>query len=312
MAEIDKTLARRKSEVASRRGALSALKQQELEKLLNQTVSEQAPVRVILRCPDGEAAPLSFAQERLWFLNQLERESIAYNVCIPLRITGQLNVAALSQSINEAVRRHESLRTTFISRDGKPIQIIAEPTITGLPIVDLGMLPELQRSAVVERLLHEGYRRKFNLAAGPLFQPALFRVTDEEHILLVLLHHIVFDQWSMQILTREVGEIYQSFDLGQTSSLPELPVQYADFAHWHRDLMRDDVLAQELSYWRKQLEDSPELLNLPTDRPRPPVMAAVESRIAPPAIAIARVTVSGSFNAMARGLMTLPTSSTAR
>ncbi len=272
MAEVNETLARRRSELASRRGALSALKQQELERLLKKSVSEPSPARVIPQRPADQPALLSFAQERLWFLDQLEQQNIGFNVCFPLRITGRLNLPALSQSINESVRRHESLRTTFVAQDGRPVQVIGPPRGAELAVADLSTLPEPERERVVRRLIHEGYRRPFNLAEGPLFQPTLFRLSSEEHVLLLLLHHIVFDQWSMQILAREVGESYQAFDQGEMSSLPELSVQYADVAHWHRDLLRDDVLGERVSYWRKQLEDSPEILNLPTDRPRPPVM----------------------------------------
>ena len=272
MSETNDLLARRRSELASRRGALSALKQQELERLLNRSVAEEAPALAIPVRPADEPAPLSFAQERLWFLYQLEPEGAAYNVCLPLRITGRLNLAALSQSINEAVRRHESLRTTFVPVDGKPVQIVSPARNLELPIVDLTSLPESQRKEVVRRLVDEGSRRCFDLAEGPLFQRALFRVAKEEYVLMVLLHHIIVDEWSKQLLVREVGEIYQAFDQGHSSSLPELPIQYADFAHWHRQRLRDEMLEQELSYWRTQLDDSPPMLNLPIDRPRPPVM----------------------------------------
>jgi amino acid adenylation domain-containing protein len=222
--------------------------------------------------PADEPAPLSFAQERLWFLHQLEFESTAYNVCFPLRITGRLNLAALNQSLNAAVRRHEALRTTFGAVDGRPVQFINPARNLDLSIVDLSSLPDSQREDVVRRLVHEGSRRHLNLAEGPLFQPALFRVAKDEHVLVVLLHHIIFDEWSRPLLVREVGEVYQTFDQGHPSLLPELPIQYADFAHWHRQSLREEVLEQELSYWRKQLDDSPPMINLPTDRPRPPVM----------------------------------------
>jgi len=272
MGERNDTLARRKSELASRRGALSALKQQELDRLLNRSVIEESPVRMIPARPADEPAPLSFAQERLWFLYQLDPESTAYNVCFPLQITGRLNLVALNQSINEAVRGHESLRTTFGAVDGRPVQIINPARNLDLPIVDLSSIPDAKRKDVVRKLVHDGSRRLFDLAEGPLFQPTLVRVGKDEHVLLVLLHHIIFDEWSRQLLVREVGEIYQAFDQGHPSSLPELPIQYSDFAYWHRQSLRDELLEQELSYWRKQLEDSPAMMNLPTDRPRPPVM----------------------------------------
>ncbi|HEX5885316.1 MAG TPA: amino acid adenylation domain-containing protein, partial [Pyrinomonadaceae bacterium] len=272
MAETNETLANRRSELALRRGTLSALKQQELERLFKNAVAEQTPVQTIPQRPEGQPAPLSFAQERLWFLHQLEPESITYNVCLALRITGRLNIPAMSQSINEVMRRHESLRTTFASPDGRPVQVILAPQNSELPFTDLSILPESQRQMVVKRLAREGYRRRFDLVAGPLFQPLLFRLAPEEHILLLRFHHIIFDQWSLDILTRDVGESYEAFEQGQASSLPEPRLQYADFAHWHRESLTDDVLVREVSYWRKQLEDSPEIMNLPTDRPRPPLM----------------------------------------
>ena len=265
-------IARRRSELASRRGALSALKQQELDRLLNRSVSDEAPARMIPLRPADDPAPLSFAQERLWFLYQLEPDSTAYNVCFPLQINGRLNLPALDQSINEAVRRHESLRTTFSESNGRPVQIINTPAHRDLPIVDLSLLSKSERSEVVRRLVHDAGGRRFDLAAGPLFQPAVFRLGKDEHVLLVLLHHIIFDEWSRPLLVREVGEIYQSFEQGQPSSLPDLSVQYADFAHWHRETLKGETLEKELSYWRDQLDGSPEMMNLPVDRARPAVM----------------------------------------
>lgn len=272
MAEINETLANRRSELALRRGALSALKQQELERLLNKAASEQTPARVIPQRPSDQPAPLSFAQERLWFLHQLEPDSITYNICLPLRITGRLNIPAMSQSINEVMRRHESLRTTFAAREGHPVQVIVPPPNGELPLTDVSTLPESQRQTVVKRLTYEGYRHQFDLSNGPLFDPLLLRLAREEHILLLRFHHIIFDQWSLDILTRDVGKCYQAFEQGHASSLPEPRLQYADFAHWHRESLTADVLDREVSYWRKQLEDSPEIMNLPTDRPRPRLM----------------------------------------
>ncbi|HEX6284046.1 MAG TPA: amino acid adenylation domain-containing protein, partial [Pyrinomonadaceae bacterium] len=272
MSETNDILARRRSELASRRGALSALQQQELQRLLNRSVADEAPARMIPVRPADEPAPLSFAQERLWFLYQLEPESTAYNVCFPLQINGRLNLPALTQSINEAVRRHESLRTTFAAIEGRPVQIINRPSYRELPIVDLSSLPLADRTEAVHRLVRDGANRRFDLAAGPLFQPVVIRVADDQHVLLVLLHHIIFDEWSRPLLVRDVGETYQAFDQGHPSSLSDLPVQYADFAHWHRHTLREEILEQELSYWREQLDGSPEMMNLPVDRPRPPVM----------------------------------------
>jgi amino acid adenylation domain-containing protein len=159
-----------------------------------------------------------------------------------------------------------------MARDGKPIQVAAAAENVAVPLVDLSSLADAERDETVRRLVHEGGRRGFDLARGPLFQPTLIRVSEAEHVLLVLMHHVIVDEWSKQLLVREVGEIYQAFEQGHASTLPELSIQYADYAYWHRDSLRDEVLEQELGYWREQLDGSPELLNLPVDRPRPPVM----------------------------------------
>src|SRR6476620_135461 len=170
MASTNDTLARRRSELAARRDALSAIKQQELERLLNKSIGQEAAARVIPPRPADQAAPLSFAQERLWFLYQLDPESTAYNVCYPLRITGRLNLPALTQAINETVRRHDSLRTTFAEVDGKPVQNAGPARELVVPIVDLNLLPESERQKTARRLVHEGGSRRFDLARGPLFQ----------------------------------------------------------------------------------------------------------------------------------------------
>src|SRR5690242_14861707 len=257
MASTNDTLARRRSELAARRDALSALKQQELDRLLNKSIGQEPAARVILPRPSDVAAPLSFARARLWFLYQLDPESTAYNVCYPLRISGRLNLPALTQAINETVRRHDSLRTTFHEVDGRPVQVAGAVKQINVPIVDLTLLPETERQQIARRLVYEGGSRRFDLAIGPLFQPSLFRVAEQEHVLMVLIQHIIVDEWSKQLLVREVGELYQAFDQGHESTLAELSIQYADYAHWHRDSMRDEVLERELSYWREQLADSP-------------------------------------------------------
>ncbi len=258
-------LAQRKAELGARRATLSAFQREKLDELLRQ--SERAPAQVIPRRPRDEASPLSFAQERLWFLDQLEPASIAYNMCTPFRITGRLNAIALEQSIDETVRRHASLRTTFVSRDGQPVQVISPSRVLALPIVDISSLPDTECEAVAQRLIREGSDRPFDLANGPLLRTVLLRLGAADHILLMSLHHIIFDEWSMQVLIRDAAEIYSTFADGEASLLPELPIQYADFAHWQRDWLTGNVLEKELSYWRQQLHDSPPSLNLPFDRP---------------------------------------------
>ncbi|MFL6332077.1 MAG: amino acid adenylation domain-containing protein, partial [Pyrinomonadaceae bacterium] len=216
---------------------------------------------------DGEL-PLSFAQQRLWFLDQLEPNSPVYNLAVVLRVTGTLDVAALGRSLDEVVRRHEVLRTTFKVVGSSPVQEIRAELRVGLPLLKLGGSAE-EREAEALRLAQEEGQRPFDLAAGPLLRAQLLRVDDAEHVLLFTMHHIISDGWSMGVLIKEVTALYAAFSRGEQPSLPELPVQYADYAVWQRGWLRGEVLEAQLSYWRRQLEGAPSSLELPTDRPRP-------------------------------------------
>jgi len=213
--------------------------------------------------------PLSFAQQRLWFIEQLEPGQSTYNISAAVRLTGVLDAAALERSLSEVVRRHEALRTTFPTVDGLPVQRIAEPSTLQLPLVDLSQLSEAERE--VERRATEEAQRPFDLVTGPLLRAKLLRVSAEEHVVLVTMHHIVSDGWSMSLLVREVTALYEAYRSGQESPLPELPIQYADYAAWQREWLSGDVLEKELSYWREQLAGAPPVLELPTDHVRPPV-----------------------------------------
>src|ERR1700752_4989471 len=184
MSVTNDTLAQRRAQLAARRAALSDLKRQELEGLLQNVTVESAPTRVIPQRPRGEIPPLSFAQERLWFLDQLEPESAAYNVCAPFRITGRLNEATLRQSIGETVRRHESLRTTFVEVDGQPVQVISESSNPHFQLVNIAALPMSEREVVARRVMSAATQRPFDLANGPLLQIILFRNSDEDHVLI--------------------------------------------------------------------------------------------------------------------------------
>ncbi|HEX8246226.1 MAG TPA: amino acid adenylation domain-containing protein, partial [Longimicrobium sp.] len=213
---------------------------------------------------------LSFAQERLWFLDQLESGSAFYNLPFALRLRGALDVGALERSLREIVRRHEALRTTFRERDGTPLQFITPFGGFGVPVKDLSRLPEDAREAEVQReLVAEGGARPFDLTAGPLFRAILLRLGAEEHVLLLSQHHVVSDGWSMGVLYREMSALYEAYREGRESPLPELAVQYADYAVWQRALMEGEVLDRQLAYWRQRLAGAPELLELPADRPRP-------------------------------------------
>ncbi len=218
------------------------------------------------------AFPTSFAQQRLWFLDQLAPGTCFYNVPITLRLRGTIDHQALTQSFNEIVHRHEALRTTFAWMDGQPVQVISPCVDVSLPLIDLHPLPTGERHAELHRLLRNAMQRSFDLSQGPLLQFMLIQLSATEWVLLLNFHHIVFDEWSSGIFIQELGALYTAFQQGQPSPLPELPIQYADFAHWQREWLRGDVLQTQLAYWRQQLKQVP-MLDLPTDRLRPPVQS---------------------------------------
>ncbi|HYN84227.1 MAG TPA: condensation domain-containing protein, partial [Pyrinomonadaceae bacterium] len=217
----------------------------------------------------GDELPLSFAQQRLWFLNELTGGDPAFNIFTPVRITGRLDAGALAESLNAVVARHESLRTVFSSAEGQPVQVILPRVRLSLPLTDLGALPEAEREAEVRRLAADEARRLFDLAEGPLLRAALLRLGDDEHVLLLTMHHIVSDAWSMAILIEELSAFYTAFAEGRAPEPAELPIQYADFAVWQRAWLRGEVLEAQLSYWKRQLAGLPSEVKLPTDRPRP-------------------------------------------
>jgi amino acid adenylation domain-containing protein len=223
--------------------------------------------------PEGEvfAFPLSFAQQRLWFLDQLEPGTALYNVPANLRLTGALDVPALERALTEVVRRHEALRTVFHLFGEAPRQVVLPPAPVPLPLEDLSGLPEdARRAALRERTTREAVR-PFDLEAGPLFRATLLRLGAEEHVLVVCMHHIVSDGWSLGVLVRDLAALYDAFRQGRPSPLPELPVQYADVAVWQRENLEGEALDQQVAYWREQLAGAPTVLELPTDRPRPAV-----------------------------------------
>ncbi|HEU4880944.1 MAG TPA: FkbM family methyltransferase, partial [Longimicrobium sp.] len=217
------------------------------------------------------ALPLSFAQERLWFIDRMEPGSTAYNIPAAWRLGGALDVAALERSLGEIVRRHEALRTVFAEAGGSPVQVIAPFGGFALPVEDLSDLGDADREAAVRERVGEEARRAFDLSAGPLFRAALLRLDAEEHVLLLSMHHIVSDGWSMGVLFRELSALYEAHREGRESPLPELRVQYADYAVWQREQLEGEVLDRQLAYWKERLGGAPELLELPTDHPRPPV-----------------------------------------
>ncbi|HET9226008.1 MAG TPA: condensation domain-containing protein, partial [Thermoanaerobaculia bacterium] len=211
----------------------------------------------------------SFSQQRLWFLDRLEPGSVAYNLAPAVRLAGSLNVAALAGALSGIVSRHESLRTRFVERDGEPWQVIAEPVPLPLPVFDLAGLPAAMLEQETLRLGAAHARRPFDLAHGPVLRSTLLRLGVREHVLLVGMHHIVSDGWSMGIFVRELGELYRGFVSGEPAELPELPIQYADFATWQRQWLREEVMEERLGWWTKQLAGAPQVADLPLDRPRP-------------------------------------------
>ncbi|MEW5930904.1 MAG: amino acid adenylation domain-containing protein, partial [Gemmatimonadota bacterium] len=217
---------------------------------------------------DGSPLPLSFAQQRLWLVDRIEPDSAAYNMPSPLRLRGALELRVLRASLDALVRRHESLRTVFPEEGGRPAQVVRPAGRVPLPMVDLRGLPEEARQAEAKRLSGAEAMRPFDLARGPLLRSTLVRLDEEDHVLLFNLHHIVSDGWSMQVLVREVSTFYAAFARGEPADLPELPVQYADFAVWQREWLSGEVLQAQIGFWRERLEGAPPLLEVPTDRPR--------------------------------------------
>ena len=253
--DLRKELANRKSEL------LALLRQAD-------TVTSPAslPLKPVARDRD---LPLSFAQQRLWFLDQLGTGS-AYNIPLAIRLLGLPNIMALEDSLNEIIRRHEALRTTFRSSDGRPVQVISEKMSLTMPLIDLSGQPKMEREVAAKQLARNEAMRRFDLGKGPLFHAALIRLSEDEHILLLTMHHIITDGWSMSVFTSELATLYKAYCIGEASPLAELPIQYADFVHWQREWLQGEVLENQVTYWRKQLQGVP-VLQLFTDRPRPSV-----------------------------------------
>jgi len=232
--------------------------------------SQAPPMITVAR---DKELPLSFAQQRLWFLNQLEPGGTSYNIPQAIRVSGVLNLAVLEQSLNEIVRRHESLRTTFAMMDGRPVQVVAESRSVLIPVVDIHQLPQAEREAETQRLVREREeaQRPFDLTQGPLLRASLVRLQEEEHVLLLTMHHVISDAWSMSVLFRELAALYGAFLTERGSPLAELSIQYVDYAVWQREWLQGGVLQKQLGYWKQRLAGAPAMLELPTDRPRPAV-----------------------------------------
>ncbi|RNB58932.1 amino acid adenylation domain-containing protein [Brevibacillus gelatini] len=225
----------------------------------------------ILPVPRDQHLPLSFAQQRLWFLDRLIPDSALYNIPSAMRITGQLNIQAWERSLQMIIERHESLRTTFTDIDGEAVQVIHPALEWHLAHIDLRDLPDEERDAQVQRLEKAEATQPFHLRTGPLMRATLIQTGDEQFVFLLNMHHIVSDGWSMTIFMGELAAIYEALCKGDRPQLAELPLQYADFAAWQREWLQGEVLEQQLAYWKEKLDGAEPLLALPTDRPRPAV-----------------------------------------
>jgi amino acid adenylation domain-containing protein len=226
--------------------------------------AERPPLVPISR--DG-LLPLSFAQQRLWFLYQIEPETSAYNIPAVVHLSGALDVAVLEQTLYEIVRRHESLRTTFTIVNGVPQQVVSPVQQMRLPVTDLSWFDQDEREEPTQQLVLEEVRRPFDLERGPVLRVSLLRLAEQEHVLVMVMHHIVSDAWSLNVLIREMSVLYESFAHGQPSPLPEPIIQYADFAHWQRLWLSGEVMDKQLAYWKQQLGARMPVLDLPTDMP---------------------------------------------
>ncbi len=235
--------------------------------------------------PRDKVLPLSFGQQRLWFLDQFEPGSPLYNNPAMVRLRGRLDVGALERSLNRILRRHEILRTAFTAEGGRPVQTVLPDLTLPVPLVDLRHVPVEDHEAEVARRAQAEAIAPFDLSRPPLLRVTLLRLEDEEHVVLLTMHHIVSDGWSVQVMVQEMAVLYAAFVRGAPAPLPALPVQYADFAHWQRGWLQGEVLETQLGYWRRQLAGLPAMLELPIARPRPPVQtfrgANVEFDISP-------------------------------
>ncbi|MGH2413488.1 MAG: condensation domain-containing protein, partial [Microcystaceae cyanobacterium] len=217
--------------------------------------------------------PTSFTQERLWLLEQLKGERPVYNSSCALHLIGPLYIASLEQALKEIVQRHEVLRTTFPVMDGSPVQAIHPTFNVSLLVLDWQALPKESQFEEVQRLALDEARRPFDLANGPLICVTLLQLAKESHVLLVTMHHMVSDGWSIGIFIRELSTLYQAFRAEASFPLPDLPIQYADFADWQRQWLTGEVLETQLNYWKQHLAGAPPLIELPIDCPRPPVQS---------------------------------------
>jgi amino acid adenylation domain-containing protein len=249
-----------------------------LELLLQKKGINISSPRAIPRRTNFGPTPLSFAQFRLWFLEQMEPGNPFYNITIALRLRGKLNITALERTVNEIVRRHEVLRTSFRVVGGEAVQVIKAEEKLGLPLIDVSGLSEAEQAEAVRAGVREQAQQGFDLSRGPLLRVKLWRLSETEHVLVCVLHHIISDGWSLSVLVKEVAALYEAYSEGRESGLAELSIQYADYVVWQREWLQGEVLAGELGYWREQLAGAPPVLELATDYARPAVQTFAGGR----------------------------------
>ncbi|TAE52347.1 MAG: non-ribosomal peptide synthetase, partial [Nostocales cyanobacterium] len=249
----------------------------ELASLIEQLQKQQLEIfaQPILPRVENAELPLSFAQQRLWFINQFEPNSASYNIPLALHLEGNLNQSALEKSLLEIINRHESLRTNFVNIDGQAVQIIHPQTSGKVSVIDLRQLTTSEREKAVKELLKQQINQGFNLESESLIRITLILLSDTENILSLCMHHIISDGWSMGVFVDELTTLYNAYIEGKETPLTALEIQYADFAIWQRNWLQGEVLARQLTYWKQQLETAPKFLQLPTDRPRPAVQTFV-------------------------------------
>lgn len=254
-------------EAIKRRSALTPEQQELLKKRLRREAVPSQPVLTIQPRPERAYAPVSLTQQRVWFLEQLEPGSSAYLIPLALRVRGAINLEVLQASLDEIIRRHESLRTTFVSQDGQPMQQIAEQLQVTIGLTEVSETSAEEREQAVQAFLQRETQQPFDLTSGPLLRVCLLRLSPEEHILAIVLHHIIADFWSVSLFFEELIAFYQAHALGGASPLPPLPVQYGDYAHWQRTQLPAEALEQSSAYWQQQLADAPSAVSLPSDLP---------------------------------------------
>ncbi|HTK06124.1 MAG TPA: condensation domain-containing protein, partial [Ktedonobacteraceae bacterium] len=254
--------------------AVTTLSPEQLELLLRKLDQLQPPAATTFAIQPkarnaNDELPLSFTQEGMWFSDQLGAGTSSLTISSAVRLFGSLHYEALEKSLNALISRHESLRTTFVSTEGRPAQRITEHLTIPIQLHDVRQKPEEQREALVQQLMVSGAQQPFDLARGPLIRADLYQLQTQEHIFTLTLHHILADGWSFHVLVRELVTLYIAYQQGLPSPLPPLSLQYADYAGWQRDRLQGELFAAHLTYWQQQLAGAPALLTLPTDRPRP-------------------------------------------